>query len=132
MKKGVSSMLFKQSSTKSFHIVGPLIEILCLVLFSFKLVFENFKIDDFVEYRWKILWKRPLKIKEDLFLWTTYINAALLNILSLYKFSTCTDLKSSFVCSNYVLLWTIWIACFCWVSSFFRFVVFFQRSNTPS
>ena len=32
------------------------------------------------------------------------INTAILNILSLYKFSTFVDLKSSFVCSNFVFL----------------------------
>ena len=49
------------------------------------------------------------------------MNTAMLNILSLYKFSTFADLKSSFVCSNFVLLWTIQIARFCWLRSFFIF-----------
>ena len=40
------------------------------------------------------------------------------NILSLYKFSAFADLKSCFVCSNFVLLWTFRIACFCWLRSF--------------
>ena len=51
LKKGVFSILFKQSSMKSFHIAGPLIEILCLVLVSFNLGFEKFKVDDLVENR---------------------------------------------------------------------------------
>ena len=37
-------MLFKQSSTKSFHIAGSLIEILYLVLVSFNLGFEKSKL----------------------------------------------------------------------------------------
>ena len=36
---------------------------------------------------------------------------AMPNILSLYKFSRFVDLKSYFVCSDFVLLWTIRIAC---------------------
>ena len=51
LKKGVFSIIFKQFSTKSFHIVGPLIEILYLVLVSFNLDFQKFKVDDLVEYR---------------------------------------------------------------------------------
>ena len=43
-------------------------------------------------------------------------------ILSLHEFSAFVDLKSSSVCSNFVLLWTIRIACFCWLRAFFRFV----------
>ena len=34
---------------KSFHIVGPLIEILHLVSVSFNLGFEKYKVDDLVE-----------------------------------------------------------------------------------
>ena len=49
LKKGVFSKLFKQSSTKSFHIIGPLIEVMCLVLISFKLDFEKFKVDGLEE-----------------------------------------------------------------------------------
>ena len=36
-------------------------------------------------------------------------------MLSLYEFSTFADLKSYFVCSDFVLLWAIPIACFCWL-----------------
>ena len=43
---------------------------------------------------------------------------AMLNILSLYKFTTFADLKSSFVCSHFVLLSTIRIARFCWLRIF--------------
>ena len=42
-------MFFKQSSAKSFYIVGPLIEILYLILVS--LIFEKFKVDNLVEGR---------------------------------------------------------------------------------
>ena len=47
----VFPILFKQASMNFFHIVEPLIEILYLVLASFKLVldFEMFKFDDLVE-----------------------------------------------------------------------------------
>ena len=37
-------MLFKRSSTKSFHIAGSLIEVLFLVLVSFNLSFEKSKL----------------------------------------------------------------------------------------
>ena len=37
-------MLFKRSSTKSFHIAGSLIEVLFLVLVSFNLGFEKSKL----------------------------------------------------------------------------------------
>ena len=45
-QKTTFSILFKQTSMTSFHIVGPLIEILFLVLVSFN--FDQFKVDDFV------------------------------------------------------------------------------------
>ena len=109
---------FKQSSTKSFHIPGPLIEILYLALVSFKVGFEKFKVDDLTECRWEILWKLSMKTGGDAFVWTWCINTVMLNILSLYKFSTFVDLKSS-VCSKFALLWTIRIALFCWLRSFF-------------
>ena len=47
-----------------------------------------------------------MKTGGDVFTWALCINAAILNLLSLYKFSTFADLKSSFVRSNFVLLWT--------------------------
>ena len=40
------SIFSKRSSTKSFHIVGPLTEILYLVLFSFNVDFEKFKVGE--------------------------------------------------------------------------------------
>ena len=124
LKKGAFSILFKQSSTKAFHIAGPLIENLYLVLLSFNLGFQKFKVGDLVEYRWEILWKLPVKTGGYIFVWTLCINTTMRNILSKYKFSTFVDLKSSFGCSNFVLLLTIRIACFCWLRSFFRFVYY--------
>ena len=46
----------------------------------------------------------------DVLVRTLRINTAVFYILSLYKFSTFADLKSSSVCSDFVLLWTIRIA----------------------
>ena len=63
----------------------------------------------------------PAKTR-DVFVWTLCINTAMLNTLSLYKFSTFADLKSSFACSNLVLLSTNWIERFCLLRSFYRFV----------
>ena len=37
-----------------------------------------------------------------------YSTHGLLNVHCLHKFSTFADLKSSLVCSNFVLLWTIY------------------------
>ena len=62
-----------------------------------------------------------MKTGGDVFVYTLCINTAMLNILSLYNFSTFADLKCSFVCSNFVLLWTIRIACFYWLHVFSRF-----------
>ena len=103
-----------------------------LVLFNFKLVFEKFKVDDLEEQRWEFLLNLLVKTGGDICVWNLWINTAMPNKLSLYKFSlykfsTFADFKSYFVCSNFVLLRTILIACFfgCVVfsDSFYGFVL---------
>lgn len=84
-----------------------------LALVGFYLGFEKFKTDDFAEWKLEILLKCPVKTEGDVFVWTLCMNTLMPNILSLYKFSELVGLESSFVWSNFVLLWIILIACFC-------------------
>ena len=67
MKKEFFKILYKESSTKSFHIVEPLIEILYLVLVSFNLGFKESNVDDLVEQKWEIPSKIPLKTRRKCF-----------------------------------------------------------------
>ena len=62
------SVLFKKFSTESFHIIGTLTEILYLVLVSFQLGFNKFKLEDLAE----IHWKYSVKTRVNVFLYEIY------------------------------------------------------------